>query len=65
MSLLELIVVFVVVGLALYLINRYIPMEPRIKQLMNIAVIIVLVLWLLRVTGLLAGLSGIQIGGAQ
>jgi hypothetical protein len=65
MSLLELIVVFVVVGLALYLINRYIPMEPRIKQLMNIAVIIVLVLWLLRVTGLLAGLSGIRIGGAQ
>jgi hypothetical protein len=63
MSLLELIVVFVVVGLALYLINRYIPMEPRVKQLMNIAVIIVLVLWLLRVTGLLNSLSGIRIGG--
>lgn len=47
MSLLTLIVTVVVVGVIMWLINTYVPMEPRIKQLLNAAVIIFLVLWIL------------------
>lgn len=47
MSLVTLIVVLVVVGVLMWLINAYIPMEPRIKQLLNIAVVVILVLWIL------------------
>jgi hypothetical protein len=49
MSLFTIIAVIVIVGVVLYLINQFIPMEPRIKQILNIAVIIILVLWLLSI----------------
>lgn len=62
MSLLNLIITIVVVGLLLWLINRYIPMEGRIKQILNVVVIIALVLWLLNAFGVLSGLSTIRIG---
>ncbi|MGR9117632.1 MAG: Thivi_2564 family membrane protein [Gammaproteobacteria bacterium] len=51
-----------VVGLLLWLVNSYIPMEARIKQILNIVVIIVVVLWLLRAFGVLSGLPGLHIG---
>lgn len=47
MSLVTLVVVLVVVGVALYLINAYVPMEPRIKSILNAAVIIFVLLWLI------------------
>jgi hypothetical protein len=47
MTLLGLIVTLVVIGVLLWLINSFIPMDPRIKQILNVAVIIVVVLWLL------------------
>jgi hypothetical protein len=62
MSLIHLIVVLVVVGLLLWLANKYIPMEARIKSILNAVVIIVVVLWLLNVFGLFSSLSGIRIG---
>jgi hypothetical protein len=46
MSLVTLVVVLVIVGVALYLINAYVPMEPRIKSILNVAVIIFVLLWL-------------------
>jgi len=48
MGLIELVILLVVVGVCLWAINAYIPMEPRIKQLLNVVVIIVLVVWLLK-----------------
>jgi predicted membrane protein len=48
MDLISLIVVLVVVGLLLWLVNAYIPMEPSIKQILNVVVII----WLLKVFGI-------------
>ena len=54
---LSIIVTLVLVGLLMHLINSFIPMEPRIKNLLNLSVIIMLVLWLLRVTGLLASVG--------
>jgi hypothetical protein len=62
MSLIHLIVVLAVVGLLLWLVNRYIPMEARIKSILNLVVIIAVVLWLLSVFGVLPALSGIRIG---
>lgn len=47
MTLLGLIVTLVVIGVILWLINSFIPMDPKIKQILNVAVVIVVVLWLL------------------
>lgn len=61
MSLITLIIVLVVVGVVLWLINTYIPMEAGIKRLLNIAVIIVTVIWLLKATGLFSALSSVTV----
>ena len=57
MTILGLIVLFVVVGLVLYLINAYVPMQQGVKNLLNVAVIIILVLYLLSALGLLGPLN--------
>lgn len=62
MNLLTLIILLVVVGAILFLINKYIPMEPTIKRILNIAVIVIVVIWLLSVFGLLPNLGAIKVG---
>lgn len=62
MTLVSLIVLLTVIGIVMYLINTYVPMESRIKSLLNIVVIIVIILWLLSALGLLTGLNQIRIG---
>jgi hypothetical protein len=62
MSLINLIVVLVVVGVLLWLVNRYIPMEARIKSILNAVVIIAVVLSLLNLFGVFHSISGIRIG---
>ncbi len=49
MPLINLVIVLIVVGLLLWLVNNYIPMQPPIKQILNVIVIICVVLWLLSV----------------
>jgi len=63
MSLISLVVVLIVVGVLLWLVNAYIPMDGKIKKILNIVVLIVVVLWLLQVFGILGSLGGIRIGG--
>jgi hypothetical protein len=53
MGLIHLIVVLVVVGVILWAVNTYIPMDGKIKKILNVAVVIVVILWLLAVFGLL------------
>src|ERR1700749_2323897 len=53
MPLLTVIIVLIVVGVLLWLINTYIPMQSTIKGLLNAVVVIVVVLWLLQAFGLL------------
>ena len=55
MSIINVIIVLVVVGLILWLINRFIPMQSTIKSILNIVVIIVVILWLLRAFGIWSG----------
>ena len=53
--LITVIITLVVVGLILWLINRYIPMASSIKSILNIVVVIVVIVWLLRVFGIWGG----------
>jgi hypothetical protein len=62
MSLISLVVVLVLMGLALWVINSYIPMDDKIKRILNIVVVIVVILWLLSVFGLTHHLSTIRVG---
>ncbi|MFN2342604.1 MAG: Thivi_2564 family membrane protein [Desulfonatronovibrio sp.] len=52
----------VVVGVVLWLINNFIPMQSSIKKILNFVVIIGVIIWLLSVFGVIGSLSGIQIG---
>jgi len=63
MPLLNVVVVLIVVGILLWLINSFIPMDRKIKSILNIVVIIAVVLWLLNVFGVLGSISNIRIGG--
>ena len=62
MPLLQILVVLVVVGLLLWLVNRFIPMQGTIKSILNAVVVIAVVLWLLSIFGLFHSLSRIHIG---
>ena len=57
MSLTTVVLTLIVVGVLLWLINRFIPMEGMIKSILNLVVVIVVVLWLLRCFGVI-GSSG-------
>jgi hypothetical protein len=62
MPLLQILMVLVVVGVLLWLVNRFIPMEGTIKSILNAVVVIATVVWLLNVFGLLHSLSHIHVG---
>jgi hypothetical protein len=55
MTLISLIISLVVVGLILWLINTYLPIDPKIKTIINVIVLIVVILWLLQVFGVVGG----------
>jgi predicted membrane protein len=61
MPLLNLVVVLVVVGVALYLINRYIPMASSIKSILNVVVVIAVCVWVLQVVGLWGSISSFRV----
>lgn len=52
MDLIQLVLVLIAVGVGLWLINSFIPMDSKIKQILNIVVVIVVILWLLKVFGI-------------
>jgi len=62
MPLIQVVVVLIVVGVILWLINRFIPMAGSIKSILNAVVVIAVVLWLLSVFGLIGSLSKIHVG---
>jgi len=61
MPLLTIILVLIVVGVLLWLVNNYIPMDGKIKGILNAVVVILVVLWLLQAFGLLGTLGGIRV----
>ena len=62
MSLINLVVVLIVVGVLLWLVNTYLPMDGKIKNILNVVVVIAVVLWLLQAFGVLGSMSGIRVG---
>ena len=62
MPLVTVVIALAVVGLLLYLVNRYIPMQGQIKGILNGVVVIAVVLWLMRIVGLFDNLTQFSIG---
>lgn len=61
MTLLNLVVMLVIVGMGLYLINRYIPMASSIKSILNVVVVVAVCVWILQSVGLWDGMSNFRI----
>lgn len=59
MSLINVVIALIVVGVILWLINNYVPMDGKIKNILNIVVVIAVVLWLLRAFGILGSIGSI------
>ena len=62
MSLLYIVLVLIVVGVCLWLINTYVPMASSIKTILNVVVVIAVVVWVLKATGVWSDLAGYRIG---
>lgn len=57
MPFINLIVVLIIVGVILFLVNNYIPMDGKIKNILNIVVVIGVILWLLQAFGILSSIG--------
>jgi cation transporter-like permease len=62
MPLIQILLTLIVVGVLLWLVNRFIPMAGSIKSILNAVVVIGVVLWLLNVFGLFHSISRIRVG---
>ena len=62
MPLLYIVGLLIVIGVMLWLVNTYIPMDSKIKSILNAVVVIAVVIYLLQVFGLLGTLEGFRIG---
>lgn len=61
MPLINVVFALIVVGVLLWLVNNYLPMDGKIKSILNGVVIIAVVLWLLQVFGVLGSVSSYRI----
>jgi hypothetical protein len=62
MDLIPLVVRLIVIGVLLWLVNNYIPMDGQIKRLLNAVVVISSVIWLLNAYGVLNSIRGVRVG---
>lgn len=62
MPLIHVVLILVLVGVGLYLLNRYVTMDGKIKQIINWVVVIAVVLWLLNVFGVIGSVNTIRVG---
>jgi len=61
MPLLNIVIALIIVGLGLWLINRFIPMAGSIKTILNVVVVVAVCVWVLQVTGLWGPLSSYKV----
>jgi hypothetical protein len=61
MPLINIVITLIVVGVLLWLINQYIPMDGKIKTILNIVVVIAVVVWLLHACGVLSSSGSISL----
>lgn len=62
MPLVNVVIALVAVGLLLWLVNRFIPMQSQIKGILNAVVVIAVIVWLLKVFGLFGYISQFRVG---
>ena len=62
MPLVTVVMYLIIVGVLLWLVNNYIPMDGKIKQIVNVLVVVVVVVWLLQVFGVMGPLNRIRVG---
>jgi hypothetical protein len=62
MPLVQVVLALIVVGVLLWLVNRFIPMAGSIKSILNAVVVIAVVIWLLNVFGLMQSITNIRVG---
>lgn len=58
MPIIQVIFILIVIGVILYLVNRYVPMDAKIKTILNWTVVIIVILWLLNLFGIFTGFNG-------
>lgn len=61
MPLITLVLMLIIVGVCLWAINSFIPMDAKIKTILNVVVVLVVVLWLLSASGMLGSISSIRV----
>jgi predicted membrane protein len=61
MPLMNIVLALIVVGMGLWLINRYIPMASSIKTILNVVVVVAVCVWVLQVVGLWGQFSTFRI----
>ena len=61
MSLINLVLILIVIGVLLWLVNTYIPMDGKIKQIINAVVVIAVVIWLIQI--FIGPLPDLRVGG--
>lgn len=62
MDLISLVITLVVIGVVLWLVNNYVPMDPKIRRILNIAVVVLVILWLLFSVLGVANLGSVHVG---
>jgi hypothetical protein len=60
-SLLSIVLTLIVVGILLWLVNSYIPMDGKIKNILNVVVVVAGVIWLLQAFGVFGALNGVSV----
>ncbi len=58
---LEIVVTLIVIGVILWAVNTFVPMDGKIKTILNVVVILVVLVWLLQSTGLLGSVKHVQV----
>jgi hypothetical protein len=61
MPLINIIIILVVIGVALWAINTYIPMAKPVKTILNVVVVVVISLWLLQTFGIIGSINSIRV----
>ena len=62
MPLINLVLVLIVIGVGLWMINRFIPMASSIKTILNVVVVVAVCVWVLQAVGLWGDVSSFRIG---
>ena len=62
MDIIQFVIILIVVGFLLWLVNNYIPMDRKIKQILNMVVVIAVILWIGNLFGVFDSIRGIRIG---